>query len=48
MKGQCFEKTSRFHDSLGHKVFHFTPSDYDVPTHFWNPLTKIGRITNPA
>lgn len=48
VKGECFEKTSRFRDTLGHKVFRFAPCDYDAPTHRWNPLKRIGAIKNPA
>lgn len=48
VKGECFEKTSRFRETLGHKVFRFAPCDYDAPTHRWNPLKRIGAIKNPA
>lgn len=48
VKGECFDKTSRFRANMGHSVFRFAPCDYDTATHRWNPLSRIGRIKNPA
>ncbi|MCR5943926.1 type VI secretion protein [Ochrobactrum sp. XJ1] len=48
VKGECFEKTARYRESLGHKVFRFGPRDFDMPSHRFNPLHRIAAYTNPA
>ncbi|MGW6780941.1 type IV secretory system conjugative DNA transfer family protein [Brucella pseudogrignonensis] len=48
IKGECFEKTARFRETLGHTVYRFGPRDFDKPSHRFNPLYRIGQLTNPA
>jgi type IV secretion system protein VirD4 len=47
VKGENFRETSRFRASLGDKVFRFAPTDWDRPTHRYNPLARIAAMTNP-
>ena len=48
VKGECFEKTARYRETLGHKVFRFGPRDFDKPSHRFNPLHRIAQLKNPA
>lgn len=48
VKGECFEKTARFREKLGHTVYRFGPRDFDMPSHRFNPLHRISKLTNPA
>jgi type IV secretion system protein VirD4 len=47
VKGENFRETSRFRASLGDKVFRFAPTDWDRPTHRYNPLARLAAMTNP-
>ena len=47
VKGENFRETSRFRASMGDKVFRFAPTDWDRPTHRYNPLVRIAAMTNP-
>jgi len=47
VKGENFRETSRFRASIGDKVFRFAPTDWDRPTHRYNPLARIAAMTNP-
>jgi len=47
VKGENFRETSRFRASMGDKVFRFAPTDWDRPTHRFNPLARIAAMTNP-
>jgi type IV secretion system protein VirD4 len=47
VKGENFRETSRFRASMGDKVFRFAPTDWDRPTHRYNPLARIAAMTNP-
>lgn len=46
VKGENFRETSRFRASMGDKVFRFAPTDWDRPTHRYNPLARIAAMTN--
>ncbi|MCA0206948.1 MAG: type IV secretory system conjugative DNA transfer family protein [Proteobacteria bacterium] len=46
VKGENFRETSRFRASTGDKVFRFAPTDWDRPTHRYNPLARIAEMTN--
>ncbi len=48
VKGECFEKTARHRAGKGHRVLRFGPTEYGQPTHRWNPLSRIEKMTNPA
>jgi type IV secretion system protein VirD4 len=48
VKGECFEKTARFREGMGHAVYRFGPRDFDMPSHRFNPLHRISKLTNPA
>ncbi len=48
VKGECFEKTARYRESIGQKIYRFAPRDFDVPSHRFNPLQRIGRLKNSA
>lgn len=48
VKGECFEKTARFRENMGHTVYRFGPRDFDMPSHRFNPLHRISKLTNPA
>ncbi len=47
VKGENFRETSRYRASMGDKVFRFAPTDWDRPTHRYNPLARIAAMTNP-
>ncbi|GAA0307847.1 type IV secretory system conjugative DNA transfer family protein [Rhodovulum strictum] len=47
VKGENFRETARFRASMGDKVFRFAPTDWDRPTHRYNPLARIAAMTNP-
>ena len=47
VKGENFRETSRFRASMGDKVFRFAPTDWDRPTHRYNPLARLAVMTNP-
>ena len=47
VKGENFRETSRFRASMGDKVFRFAPTDWDRPTHRYNPLARIAAMANP-
>jgi type IV secretion system protein VirD4 len=47
VKGENFRETSRLRASMGDKVFRFAPTDWDRPTHRYNPLARIAAMTNP-
>ncbi|MGL4413304.1 type IV secretory system conjugative DNA transfer family protein, partial [Roseinatronobacter monicus] len=47
VKGENFRETSRFRASMGDKVFRFAPTDWDRPTHRYNPLARIAAMPNP-
>ena len=47
VKGENFRETSRFRAKMGDKVFRFAPTDWDRPTHRYNPLARIAAMTNP-
>lgn len=47
VKGENFRETSRFRAGMGDKVFRFAPTDWDRPTHRYNPLARIAAMTNP-
>lgn len=47
VKGENFRETSRFRARMGDKVFRFAPTDWDRPTHRYNPLARIAAMTNP-
>lgn len=47
VKGENFRETSRFRASMDDKVFRFAPTDWDRPTHRYNPLARIAAMTNP-
>ncbi|OWJ78002.1 type IV secretory system conjugative DNA transfer family protein [Haematobacter missouriensis] len=47
VKGENFRETARFRASLGDKVFRFAPTDWERPTHRYNPLARIAAMTNP-
>jgi len=47
VKGENFRETSRFRATMGDKVFRFAPTDWDRPTHRYNPLARIAAMTNP-
>lgn len=47
VKGENFRETSRFRASMGDKVFRFAPTDWDRPTHRYNPLARLAAMTNP-
>ena len=46
VKGENFRETSRFRASMGDKVFRFAPTDWDRPTHRYNPLARLAAMTN--
>jgi type IV secretion system protein VirD4 len=46
VKGENFRETSRFRANMGDKVFRFAPTDWDRPTHRYNPLARIAAMTN--
>jgi len=48
VKGECFEKTARYRQNIGHKVFRFGPRDFAMPSHRFNPLYRISKLKNPA
>lgn len=48
VKGECFEKTARFREKMGHSVYRFGPRDFDIPSHRFNPLHRISKLRNPA
>lgn len=47
VKGENFRETSRFRASMGDKVFRFAPTDWERPTHRYNPLARIAAMKNP-
>jgi type IV secretion system protein VirD4 len=47
VKGENFRETSRFRAGMGDKVFRFAPTDWDRPTHRYNPLARLAAMTNP-
>ncbi|KFI25388.1 MULTISPECIES: type IV secretory system conjugative DNA transfer family protein [Haematobacter] len=47
VKGENFRETSRFRASTGDKVFRFAPTDWERPTHRYNPLARIAALKNP-
>jgi len=47
VKGENFRETSRFRASMGDRVFRFAPTDWDRPTHRYNPLARIAAMSNP-
>ena len=46
VKGEIFEATSRHRQAEGDAVFRFSPFDFEHPTHRYNPLERVARITN--
>lgn len=48
VKGENFEATARFRESMGQKIYRFSPRDFDQPSHRYNPLARITTYTNPA
>ena len=46
VKGEIFEATSRHRLAQGDKVYRFAPFDFETPTHRYNPLERIARITD--
>ncbi|QWK80878.1 type IV secretory system conjugative DNA transfer family protein [Ochrobactrum sp. BTU1] len=48
VKGECFEKTARFRERMGHSIYRFGPRDFDMPSHRFNPLHRISKLRNPA
>ena len=48
VKGENFESTARFRETMGQKIFRFSPRDFDEPSHRYNPLHRITSYTNPA
>lgn len=47
VKGENFDKTARFREKAGDKVWRFAPVDWDRPTHRYNPLQRIADLPNP-
>lgn len=47
VKGENFDKTARFREKAGDKVWRFAPVDWDRPTHRYNPLDRIAALPNP-
>jgi len=48
VKGENFLATSRHRQAQGDRVYRFAPTDWDRPTHRYNPLERIASIKNPA
>lgn len=48
VKGENYEKTARFREKMGQKIYRFSPRDFDQPSFRYNPLDRIKRFTNPA
>jgi type IV secretion system protein VirD4 len=46
VKGEIFEATSRHRQAEGDAVYRFSPFDFEHPTHRYNPLERVARITN--
>lgn len=46
VKGENFRETAP-RASMGDKVFRFAPTDWDRPTHRYNPLARPAAMTNP-
>ncbi|WP_323764061.1 type IV secretory system conjugative DNA transfer family protein [Marinovum sp.] len=47
VKGENFRETARYRSTSGDKVSRFAPTDWDRPTHRYNPLARIAAMTNP-
>lgn len=48
VKGENFEMTSRHRQSQGDTIFRFGPTDWDNPSHRYNPLERVGRMKDPS
>lgn len=48
VKGENYEATSRFRQSMGQTIYRFGPRDFDQPSHRYNPLARVSSYTNPA
>lgn len=46
VKGEIFEATSRHRQAQGDQVFRIAPFDFEHPSHRYNPLERISRITD--
>lgn len=47
VKGENFRETALHRQTMGDRVFRFAPTDWDKPTHRYNPLQRIAEIQNP-
>lgn len=48
VKGENFEKTSRHRRAQGDTIYRFAPTDWENPSHRYNPLKRVGQMKNPA
>ena len=48
VKSVIFEETARFRQTMGQRIYRFSPRDFDQPSHRYNPLERIKTYTNPA
>lgn len=48
VKGELYEDTARFRETMGQTVYRFSPRDFDQPSFRYNPLDRIKTYTNPA
>jgi|TARA_R110000744_G_scaffold302108_6_gene411124 type IV secretion system protein VirD4 len=48
VKGENFELTSRHRKARGDTVYRFAPTDWESPSHRYNPLKRVGKMKNPA
>lgn len=48
VKGENFETTARYRQTMGQKIFRFSPRDFDEASHRYNPLHRITSYQNPA
>ncbi|MEL6100415.1 MAG: type IV secretory system conjugative DNA transfer family protein [Pseudomonadota bacterium] len=48
IKGENYDTTARWRHKMGAKVFLFAPVEFEELSHRYNPLDRVGKLTNPA
>lgn len=48
VKGENFDLTSRHRQAQGDTVYRFAPTDWENPSHRYNPLKRVGQMKRPA
>lgn len=46
VKGENFKNTARWRAHMGNKIYKFAPVEFGKPSHRYNPLERIGTLTD--